>query len=1364
MDRIFCVFSLVCFSVCSVFAQPFEHLSVNNGLSQSTVLAIHQDSRGYMWFGTRDRLNRYDGRNFKIYTSDPADKRTISTDDYIYAITEDSEGKLWIGTQNGVNCYSPEFDSFERILYNPSHKNSLSFHAVLALHIPKSGRVWLGTNGGLSMLPNSRSRNFKNFYVRDGLADNQVYAVFEDSKGNVWVGTSNGLTLMIPGRNGSYSFKTFRYSADNGNSISSDYIKTITEDHKGRIWIGTEKHGFNLFLPETNSFKRFKSSYSSPNGLSGNFIRKITAAKDGRLLIGTMSGLNIFNPETSQYQVFKHDFENSKSLSDNSIKDVIEDKEGSIWVGTMFGGVNVSHKNTVPFNVFTYSRYRNSISSNIISVITADENDNLWIGTEGHGLNFYNRQTGQFKNYTNDPSNTGSIGSNTIKAIFKDSKDRIWIGLFEGGLELFNAADQTFRHFKPDRKDPKALGFGYVSAITEDKRGRLWVGTSTMGLDLYDPRSGGFIHYREKSESPRNRIGSNYIRVLFTDSKGGLWVGTAAGLNFMMPGGDRFVQFKKGTNGLNANYINCIKEDRNGDIWIGAHRGGISRFDTKKKRFSNYTSADGLVSDNVVGIEEDNEGNLWISTDRGLSKFNRKESSFKNYYASDGLPTNEFNYNATYKDQKGTLYFGSYNGLVTFFPKNLQNNKSVPKVYISGLSLFNTPVKVNGPDSLLRRDLPFTEKIEFKASQNIFTIDFVSLNLVHPERNRYAYKLEGFEKDWNYVRRPSATYTNLPPGTYTFLVKGSNNDGIWNPEPTAVTIKIHPPLWRTWWAYLIYFAIFVTAWYYINRFLRRQERLETDLYYEHLNNERQQELYQSKLDFFTRISHEIRTPLTLIFAPLEKIIDATRNNPTLNFQLQSIKNNSDRLLRLISELLDFRKIETGNLKLHVSRVNLVDFCGNICSAFQSQTTVKNISLSFECDEDQIEGYIDTSQMEKVLFNLLSNAFKYTPENGAISFKLVSKHQHLQFIVRDTGIGIPEEEQSRVFDNFYQVEAKNNQPVGWGIGLALVKNIIDLHKGEIALRSKPAKPGIAGFTEFTISLLKGKGHFSEEELKAGENMEETAFNFADPAPAPFQEALPNTEKQYSVLVVEDNDELRQFIVRSLEPLYVVSGCSNGLDGLNVAREELPDIIITDVTMPGMDGFQLCSSLKQDDITSHIPVILLTAMASHMHQVSGLESGADVYITKPFSIQVLELSLRNLLVSREALKEKYSRQVMLMPRKIDIESPDEKFLNKMMSIVEEKMEDPDFNVSTLVSEIGMSQAVLYKKIKALTGLTITDMLKSLRLKRAVQLLEEGLNVSEVAYSVGFNDRKYFSKEFKKQYGKTPSEFLDQHGKTA
>ncbi len=1313
-----------------------------------------------MWFGTHDCVNRYDGRGVKVYRTNPVDPRTISSDDFIRAIGEDRNGNLWIGTQNGLNRYLPEKDAFERFVSNKNITSSISDNKVFCMFTDRKGGVWFGTSMGLNLLENPSSRKFRKFYKKDGLAGNSIYCIFEDRDGNIWVGTTEGLSRMYV-KNGRYEISSFFHQVGDPGSISGNSIKAIVADPMGRLWIGTETDGLNLFVPESHSFVHFRYNVLNPNGLSNDNIRKIISGRNGKLWVATMNGMNILDPKTFCFEVYRNDPENRKSLKDNSIKDIYEDDCGSVWMGTMFGGVNVVHPGSIPFTTYRYSKYRNSISSDMISVIAPDGLGNLWIGTEGQGLNYFNVKTGLFKKYIHNPLDLSSLGHNTIKAIYRDSIGRIWIGLYEGGLDLFVPSTGKFEHYPPHPGQPNALTEGYVTSISGWSAGRLLVGTVSKGLYVFDPKDQAFRRIEELLGKGQ-KLCNSYISVVYSDSKGNLWVGTLGGLNMLSNGTRQLRILFKGNESKSSHQavrITSIREDRYGNIWIGTLRDGLSLYHPKTHSFTTYFHKDGLASDNVTNLLDDDEGNLWISSDKGLTKFDHRQRSFKTYNTSDGLPSNEFNLNSAYKDMNGRLYFGSFNGLVTFTPKDISENRALPQMTFTGLKLFNKPVAIGGPDKILTNDINFSKSITFDADQNIFTIDFAALSYIQSQRNKYAYKLEGLEEDWNYVDIPSATYTNLSPGKYKFLIKGSNNDGLWNNKPAVLEINILPPLWRTWWAYLLYFTAGSTVLFLVLRFTRRQQQLKSQLYYEHLNNERQQELYQMKLDFFTRISHEIRTPLTLIFAPLEKLKRYAQDNHPVQSSIVGIKRNTERLLRLVGELLDFRKIESGNVRLQVAENDLVAFCRNIYNTFKGLAEMKDIDYCFKSEAEQVFIFYDAGQMEKVFNNILSNAFKYTPDGGKITFSLTVHDGYANVTITDNGIGIPEEARDKIFTNFYQVRSGQSAVEGWGIGLALVKNIVELHKGEISIMSEQAIGDKNGSTRVNLLLRPGRDHFTEDEFAENSDIGMTVVNIPEPDDHSSVGLVARTvpEQRHTVLVVEDNDELRAFIMQSLEASYHIIEGADGLEGWEVAVTNIPDIIVSDVSMPKLGGLELCQKLKQEERTSHIPVIMLTAMASHMHQADGLEAGADVYITKPFSIRVLELSIRNLLQVREDLKQRYIKQIMLTPRKLEIESPDERFLSKLMQVIEDNMEDPEFSVLGLVDRIGMSRTVLYRKIKSLTDLSITDFIKSQRLKRAEQLLSENkLNVADVAYSVGFNDRRYFSKEFRKQFGYPPSKY--------
>ncbi|MFT3822289.1 MAG: two-component regulator propeller domain-containing protein [Chitinophagaceae bacterium] len=1320
----------------------FHHLGTENGLSQSSVLAMAQDSQGFMWFGTRSGLNKYDTRNFKVYKTSTASSQTLSNN-YVLSLLADSRKHLWAGTVFGLNLYDAGNDVFRRFIKDSGTCN-LSHNTINCIYEDKAGHLWVGTANGLNMLTDLVKQRFINYYysaTTASIAGNDVRTIYEDHQRNLWVGTSKGLTRMS-WHNGTVAFTSFGHLSGNAAGTGDDYITSITEDAQQVLWIGTQ-HGLYRYDAATEHFIAFVPA----GGAIHNNVRKIVCDKEGRLWIGTLEGLSVLNTEDNTVSTYQHDPENVQSIGQNSIYDIFRDANGSTWVGTYYAGVSVVYAHATSFTVYRESRLHPGISHNVVSAITEDEKHNLWIGTEGGGLNYFDRQRNQFTSYKNKSGDAGSISSNLVKAVYRDKNGLLWIGTHSGGLNVFNAATGRFQHYRHNAADPYSLSSDDVIAILEDSYGRLWIGTDRNGLNVLDRTTGRFEHYATDASGAFN-ICNDLIKTIYEDSHRRLWVGTGAGLILMNENGkNTCITAREGdTTALQSGFVNCIREDSNGNIWCGTYFGGLSMYHPDTKTFTTYQVKDGLPGNNIAGIVEDGQGYLWVSTDNGLSRFDIANRKFKNYNADDGIAANEFNYNSFYKDSKGQLFFGGYNGLTAFFPRNIDLNDYVAPVVFTSLKLFNKPVTVHGADALLARNITLTDAITFKYDQNIFTIDFALLNYIKPGKNKFAYKLEGFEKNWNYVIATSATYTNLPAGTYTFLVKGANNDGVWNETPARMEIKVLPPFWRTWWAWTLYVLVVAGLLFLLLRF-----------FYMRALFRREHELHQFKLNFFTNISHEIRTHLTLITGPVEKLMLSKKDEEQTTRQLEHVKNNADRLLNLVSELMDFRRAETNNLPLHVSSHNLVGFVQDIYTAFLPVAAARSIQLIFTSDIKSADIYFDKQQLEKVFFNLLSNAIKFTPADGEINIHVQNSANAIAISITDNGKGIAPEHLSKLFVNFFQVHDAGN--TGYGIGLALSKSITELHKGTLAVQSKPAAGDQKGSTTFTVTLLKGDTHFNAEQLQpvlaTGDRKitVPVAENDVEALPASI---VPVAEVPV-VLLVEDNAEVRAFIRESLQDHYHILESVNGAEGWTTATEQLPDLVISDVMMAEMDGLTLCRQLKTDERTSHIPVILLTARTAHTAQVDGLQTGADVYITKPFSIEVLQLQVRNLLAARAAMRQKFSREITLQPRNTVVNTLDEQFLDRMIALVEEHMDNPDFGVAMVSEQVNMSQPVLYKKLKALTDMSVHDFIKSIRLKKAAQLLQQKqLTVYEVAYAVGYSDRKYFSREFKKQFGVAPSDW--------
>ncbi|MBB2151412.1 hybrid sensor histidine kinase/response regulator transcription factor [Pedobacter gandavensis] len=1321
----------------------FKHLNVEDGLSQSSVLAIAQDSKGFLWFGTRFGLNKYDSRNFKIYKKE-LNEKSLSHSEYISTIFSAHDGTLWIGTPYGLNKYNEAKDNFDHILHKENDERSLSNSRINCIYQDKKGRLWVGTTNGLNLLTSKTDYYFKRF-LYDKNQSQQVYAILEDSKGTIWLSTSKGLMSMTI-KQGHAKIKYFKSFSDQINKAIDNHITCFAEDGENNLWIGTKQTGLNKFDLKTGNITNYTANSPNATTISSNNIRNITVDLKGKLWIGTLHGITVYDPRAKTFKIIVNEPGNNASLSQNSVYDIFQDKQGIIWIGTYYGGINMVYPDYTPFKIYNSSKTSTGLSSSVVSSITEDTDHNLWIGTEGEGLNYFDRKNNTYIHYRYNPKNPKSLSSNIVKSIIKDKQNRIWIGTHLGGLNLFDPATKTFTRYTSKKNDTSSISNDEITSIFEDSKGRFWVGTNN-GLNSFNTSTGKFI---------RKRINglSDAIFFIFEDSKYNIWVATNSGLYQLKNGAESFTSRKADDPAkLPYNDVSCIREDKSGFIWLGTFRNGLFKLDTKKHSYLQIKEANGLPSNNIVGILEDDQNNLWISTDKGLCAYHPIKQLYHIYNIKDGLPGNEFNYKSLLKDSKGEFFFGSLSGMISFFPNEIKENKSIPKALFTDLKLFNNVVKIDQDEKLLDSNISLTKSITFKSNQNVFSIDFTVLNFIKSDKNLYAYKLVGFEKTWNYVSIPTANYTNLSPGSYTLLVKGSNNDGLWTKNPTELKIKVLPPFYKTWWAYLIYLCFIAAMLFVIVRYLLIKAVLT-----------KEKEINEHKLQFFTNISHEIRTPLTLIIGPLEKLIDKTKDDPQLNTELQPIKHNANRLMTLVTELLDFRKAESGKMELKVSPGNIVKFCQEIFLAFENVILAKNITYTFESEQDEIEVYFDKVQMEKVMFNLLSNAYKFCPENGKIGFRITEDKNQVHIKIRDDGKGIPKEVQENLFQDFYQAETSTN--IGTGLGLSLSKSICELHHGYIQVDSELASNIRPGWACFIVSLKKGKAHFKTEDFIPDYIYYDDAANYKQEQITTYipeniePAAKPKAGKQFTVLIIEDNAEIRGFIKNSLLDFYNIQECENGQQGWEIAIELIPDLILSDVMMPEMDGLELCRKLKTDIRTSHIPVVLLTARSAYIHQINGLESGADAYIMKPFNLKILLLNIQNLLNLRETFKKKYAQVIKLEPKDLVINKTEQDFLTKVIQVIEENMADPDFGVPVLASEIGMSQSVLYKKIRAVTDLSVNDFIKSIRLKKAAQLLLQKIgNISEIAYSVGYNDRKYFSLEFKKQFGMSPSEFMQQ-----
>ena len=1317
----------------------FNHITVENGLSNNSILAITQDKVGFMWFGSRNGLNRYDGISFKTYQNIKNDLKSLPSN-YIISILCDSKNTLWVGSEFGLSKYITKEDNFERItLENGSNT------IIYCLLEDIEGNIWVGTSDGLynnQKDKDSEKQIFKK--VKNNLLIGTIIrSIYQDKNGKILIGTNNGLTIMYK-INGEFIYENFQHQALNINSLSGNYITTISEDDDNNIWIGTQNNGITIFQYSNKKFTRLEKKKNYCSKLINNKIRIIKTRKNGEIWIGTQEGINVINPTKEKCQLYQNENNNKQSLNQNSIYSLYEDKNENLWVGTYFGGINLVYSKNTNFSILQNQNNQSSLSNNVVSSIVEDKLKNLWIGTEGGGLNYYNRINETFTVYKNKYNDNSSLGSNLVKAVYIDKDDNVWTGTHGGGLNVFDKKNKIFKRYIFIENNTITQN-SEITSIVEDNRNILWIATN-RGLYLLKRNGINLTEVSKEYSGIKNKI--LYPILLYKDRNENIYITAENGL------------FKKEGERLNLisneNNINSLLEDKNGNIWIGSNNGGIRLYNTINKTIYNYSNVNVLSNRNVLGLLEDELGNIWISTDNGLIKFNPSNKTFKIYNKNDGLIGKQFNYNSYLKDSEGRLYFGGYNGIVNFLPSQIESNDVKSPIIFTSLKLFNKNVAINENDGLLNENINNTKLIEFNHDQNIFTIGFSLLNYIKSEKNTYAYKLAGFDKSWNLTKDNSVTFTNLSYGDYVFWVKGSNNDGIWS-SPIALKIKILPPIWLTFTAYFIYSILIVILLFFITRFIYLKALIK-----------KEDDLNKNKINFFTNVSHEIRTHLTLIMTPLEGLIDRSNKDVKINYQLQQIKNNSNRLLKLVNELMDFRKTESQTLKLRIKRKNIIPLLYDIFENFKEISLLKNINVSFIHVFEEIALYYDEEQLEKVFFNLLSNAIKFTPNGGIICLQVIIKDNKVIITVSDNGKGIAPEYINNIFTNFFQVADHGIQNTGYGIGLALSKNIIELHQGSITVDSEYAMNNESGKTTFTVTLLQGNKHFENtiHVIEKVENSSETKINESQKIENSIiiQDTI---ENNFVILIADDNIEIRNLIHEHLCKDYNIVLTENGLEAWQQACEIIPDIIISDVMMPIMDGFTLCEKIKSDNRTSHIPVVLLTAKNAEKDRIIGLETGADIYISKPFSTKVLELSIRNIIQAREKLRQKFSSQLVklhqheIVPSSAEhlfINSIEREFLNNVINIIESHLDDPEFGVEKLAKKVAMSTPILYKKIKAVSNMSVNDFVKSIRLKKGAQLLlEKTLTINEVSFTVGFNDRKYFSKEFKKQYGVNPKDYV-------
>ena len=1335
----------LCLGMHSAFSETpeqitFSYISINEGLSQSTVFSIDQDKRGNMWFATYDGVNKYDGYAFTVYQHNEDDPNSIAND-ISRIVKTDSQGRVWIGTRDGLSRYDEEKDIFQNFFYEKNGKH-LQVNGIEEI---SPEQLLISTPEGLIMFDIKESK-----FIDDSFSTamhKTIASTLYRQDDQIYIGTStDGLYTY------SITQKTFEKVIP---ILGTKQIQAILQQSPTRIWVATEGAGLFLINPKTKEIKNYLHSPSNPKSISSNYIRSLAMDSQNRLWIGTFNDLNIYHEGTDSFASYSSNPVENGSLSQRSVRSIFMDSQGGMWLGTYFGGLNYYHPIRNRFKNIRNIPYKNSLSDNVVSCIVEDKDKNLWIGTNDGGLNLYNPITQRFTSYTlQEDESARGIGSNNIKAVYVDEKKSlVYIGTHAGGLSILHRNSGQVENF--NQRNSQLVNEN-VYAILPDGEGNLWLGTLSA-LVRFNPEQRSFTTIeKEKDGTP---VVSKQITTLFRDSHKRLWIGGEEGLSvFKQEGLDIQKASILPVSNVTKLFTNCIYEASNGVIWVGT-REGFYCFNEKDKQIKRYNTTNGLPNNVVYGILEDSFGRLWLSTNRGISCFNPETEKFRNFTESDGLQSNQFNTASYCRTSVGQMYFGGINGITTFRPELLLDNPYTPPVVITKLQLFNKVVRPDDETGILTKNISETKSITLKSWQTAFSIEFVVSNYISGQHNTFAYKLEGYDKEWYYLTDSrTVSYSNLPQGTYQFLVKAANSDGKWNPIPTALEIIVLPIWYKTWWALLIFFATFAGFITFVFRFFWMRKSMEAQLEIERRDKEHQEEINQMKMRFFINISHELRTPLTLILTPLQEIINKISDRWTRN-QLEYIQRNANRLLHLVNQLMDYRRAELGVFELKAKKGNAHQLIQDNFLFYDKLARHKKITYTLHSELEDKEVLFDANYLELIVNNLLSNAFKYTESGQSITVTLKEENGWLLLQVSDTGIGIPINKQGKIFERFYQIESEH---VGSGIELSLVQRLIELHHGRIELDSEENKGStFSVYLPQDLSVYKPSELASNDEQNEEEQVYSTnskAMYFIDTEKVENESVESGDKKRGTILIVEDNNEIRRYLSNGLADLFNTLEAGNGEEALEKLKDNEVDVIVTDVMMPVMDGIKLCKNVKQNIRTCHIPVIILSAKTDIKDQMEGLQMGADDYIPKPFSLAILTTKIQNMMRTRRRMLDKYAKSLEVEPEKITFNAMDEALLKRAMAIVEKNMDNIEFSTDEFAREMNMSRSNLHLKLKAITGESTIDFIRKIRFNEAAKLLKDGrYTVAEVSTMVGFNTPSYFATSFKKYFGCLPTEYI-------
>ena len=1315
----------------------FKHIGMQEGLSQLSVMAIYQDNLGRMWFGTEEGINIYDGVQTKVYKpSEFHRQNTNPIGNQTHFIAGDKEGNVFFDSDNSLIRYDIRTQKFSCL-------RKSNVYAVASI----KGTIWVGIDD--SVFTWNPDKNEFDFVTKLESRNQHATCFQEDSGGRHWIGTTDGL---------------FRMNDDKSLTcmIMGEDIYGLYEDSKYNLWISIRMNG--MYKRDVHgNFTRYRYDPSHPNNISSNQVRDFVEDNFGNIWFGTFTGLNKYNPISNQFEVYARN-PLPGSMTHSSVFPVYKDRQGTIWLGTYYGGVNYFNPETDIFTVYDANNTRNDcLDYPFVGKMVEDKDNNIWICTEGGGLNFFDRKTKKFTYFMAD-ENRNSIAHNNLKAIaYSPERNKLYIGTHTGGLSIYDIKNKRFKN--PYFEDPS------YAVIAGDRINQMRIYKDE--LICTGPKGIFKMNLETEKASPLFKSGKYYGNTCFLiDSKGYMWLAYGKGVwKINLENEEDQVQFRSGENGLGTFPISQIIEDKEGRIFLGTRGSGLFRYDEKNRRFIGYTTENSFIASNYCyELTLSTLDQLVITGDKGITFFDPDQNLFKVVELGTALPLSGINIGCGILVCKnGEIFVGGSNGMATFFEQQLFNSTKDYQLYFSDLFINNEQVSPGDPDKVLTAALPFTRKIELAYNQNNLIFTFTSNNYVNTlKKASYEYMLEGFDKKWIPSKDNNIFYTNLNPGKYTLIVREIQYDpNLEQPRTIKMDIHIHSPWYASGLAYFIYLVLILSILYSIYRFKKSQYMLQTSLEMERKEKEAIEELNQAKLQFFSNISHEFRTPLTLIISQIELLLQSSSLSPSIYNKLLKVYKNTYHMRNLISELLDFRKLEQGHMKLKVYEQDIVSFLKEIYLSFYEYASGHSITYNFTAPEGRVLCSFDPKQMQKVFYNLLSNAFKYTKPNATIEMILENKENEVIIKVIDNGIGISKDDIDKIFDRFYQAEngiSNITKTPSTGIGLSLTKNIIELHHGTIQVESTPGYGSI-----FIVRLLKGCTHFTEEELARDQQEKQTESLIPDTVAftdhmEEFSDAeqrevlIEGDDSPRTILLVEDNEELLQILGSLFSPIYRVLLARNGKEGLEKAREERPDIIVSDVMMPEMSGTEMCLKIKNDFDVCHIPVVLLTALTSAEQNIEGLQRGADDYINKPFNAKVLLARCNNLVRNRIILQKKFSQQKDFDAQSLASNPIDQKFLDTVNSIIEKNLDNIDFDMNMMARELGLSRSSLYAKFKALTGMTPNDFVLSCKLKRAATMLtaQPDLQIADISDRLGFGSPRYFTRCFKAQFEITPAEY--------